>query len=322
MDTHINYWRYALEIEKAGSIRKAADNLFMGQPNLSRALSELEESIGIRIFERSSQGVKPTIEGAEFLICARSVLRHIADVEKQFHPDLKAVQTMHIQVPRSGYVSQALASILQQTDPTQTLDIQFEEAVSTQSIQSLLRAQINLAIVRFHHSELNYYLNLFKEHSVHYNEIWEYDYVVTLSENDPLATKERLVHEDLVNYREIVHAHRTANLFLPEYDSSGSTGQLIKQEKIYVNDRSNQLFLIRNVPHAFMWGAPSCTTCMENDGLIQIPFESDALHYHEGVIRRHNYRLSMLEKSFIKCVEDLVQNDQACRINLKSNDFK
>ena len=63
MDIHINYWRYALEIEKAGSIRKAADNLYMGQPNLSRALSELEESIGIRIFERSSQGVRPTKDG-------------------------------------------------------------------------------------------------------------------------------------------------------------------------------------------------------------------------------------------------------------------
>ena len=35
--------KYAVEIEKAGSVSKAAENLYMGQPNLSRAIKELEE---------------------------------------------------------------------------------------------------------------------------------------------------------------------------------------------------------------------------------------------------------------------------------------
>ena len=32
--------KYAVEIEKTGSITKAANNLFMGQPNLSKAIKE------------------------------------------------------------------------------------------------------------------------------------------------------------------------------------------------------------------------------------------------------------------------------------------
>ena len=42
--------KYAVEIEKTGSITKAANNLFMGQPNLSKAIKELENEIGITIF--------------------------------------------------------------------------------------------------------------------------------------------------------------------------------------------------------------------------------------------------------------------------------
>ena len=43
--------KYAVEIEKTGSITKAANNLFMGQPNLSKAIKELETEIGITIFK-------------------------------------------------------------------------------------------------------------------------------------------------------------------------------------------------------------------------------------------------------------------------------
>ncbi|HOA80402.1 MAG TPA: LysR family transcriptional regulator, partial [Defluviitaleaceae bacterium] len=49
--------RYALEVEKTRSISKAAENLLMSQPNLSRAIKELEESLGITIFKRTSKGI-------------------------------------------------------------------------------------------------------------------------------------------------------------------------------------------------------------------------------------------------------------------------
>ena len=59
--------KYAVEVSKTKSISKAAENLFMGQPNLSRAIRELEESLGIVIFERSTKGNSVTEAGAEFL---------------------------------------------------------------------------------------------------------------------------------------------------------------------------------------------------------------------------------------------------------------
>ena len=54
---NIQYLKYAIEVEKNKSISKAAKNLYMGQPNLSRAIKELEDSLGIIIFERKSKGI-------------------------------------------------------------------------------------------------------------------------------------------------------------------------------------------------------------------------------------------------------------------------
>ncbi|MBQ5748797.1 MAG: LysR family transcriptional regulator, partial [Oscillospiraceae bacterium] len=67
--------QYVIEVERTRSISQAAENLFIGQPNLSRILHDLEEGVGFRIFERTSRGVRPTERGAKFLQHARGILR-------------------------------------------------------------------------------------------------------------------------------------------------------------------------------------------------------------------------------------------------------
>ena len=73
--------QYIIEIERTRSISQAAENLFLGQPNLSRILHDLEESLGFRIFERTSRGVRPTERGARFLKHARNMLREMDYIE-------------------------------------------------------------------------------------------------------------------------------------------------------------------------------------------------------------------------------------------------
>lgn len=43
--------KYAVEVEKTRSNSQAAENLYMAQPNLSKAIKELEGSLDITIFE-------------------------------------------------------------------------------------------------------------------------------------------------------------------------------------------------------------------------------------------------------------------------------
>ena len=41
--------KYALEVARCGSINKAAENLLVNQPNLSRSIKELESSLGVKL---------------------------------------------------------------------------------------------------------------------------------------------------------------------------------------------------------------------------------------------------------------------------------
>lgn len=57
---NLTHLRYMVEVERLGSITKAASALYMGQPNLSKAIKEMEREVGIPIFKRSAKGVVAT----------------------------------------------------------------------------------------------------------------------------------------------------------------------------------------------------------------------------------------------------------------------
>lgn len=52
---NMQHLKYVLEVNKTRSINRAAKNLYMGQPNLSAAIKDLEEEIGISIFYRTKK---------------------------------------------------------------------------------------------------------------------------------------------------------------------------------------------------------------------------------------------------------------------------
>ena len=78
------HMRYAIEVAKSGSLSKASEVLLIAAPNISRSIKELESDLGITIFERTQNGMKPTVEGEEFLEFAKSILGQINQVENYY----------------------------------------------------------------------------------------------------------------------------------------------------------------------------------------------------------------------------------------------
>ena len=91
---NILHLKYAVEIAKTGSLNKAAENLYMGQPNLSRAIRELEAGLGITIFERTPRGMVVTPDGEAFLQYAVRILAQIDEMESVFRDGKKRRLTL------------------------------------------------------------------------------------------------------------------------------------------------------------------------------------------------------------------------------------
>ena len=74
---NLQHLRYAVAARDQGSLRRAAESIFVQQSTLSRCIRQLEHSIGMTIFERSSSGVRATDAGRDFLHLARSILEQV-----------------------------------------------------------------------------------------------------------------------------------------------------------------------------------------------------------------------------------------------------
>ena len=65
---------YLLKIVECGSITKAARELYISQPSLTKSIVSLEEEYGIQILIRKPRGVELTADGKSFVYYARTVL--------------------------------------------------------------------------------------------------------------------------------------------------------------------------------------------------------------------------------------------------------
>ena len=68
---------YFVAIAEQGSINKAAEKLFVTQPNLSKAISNLENELKVRIFNRTNKGVALTDHVTNLSHDARTLIQHI-----------------------------------------------------------------------------------------------------------------------------------------------------------------------------------------------------------------------------------------------------
>ncbi|MEG1390688.1 MAG: LysR family transcriptional regulator, partial [Angelakisella sp.] len=244
--------KYAIEVDKTRSISKAAENLFMGQPNLSRAIKELEKSLGITIFRRTSKGICPTARGVEFLAYAKSILAQVSEVEALYRKDHKDRQRFSISIPRASYIASAFTSFVQKLDNKKAMELYYKETNSMRAINNVLSDEYNLGIIRYQSDFEQYFLNLLTEKGLLINEICEFSYRVLMSREHPLAACDTIELGQLCEYIEIAHGDPFVPT-MPQADAKKAEFSEQIDKRIFVFERGSQFELLCSVKNSYMW---------------------------------------------------------------------
>jgi DNA-binding transcriptional LysR family regulator len=85
MDLDLAKLSQLLVIARTGSFSRAADELHVTQPALSRSVASIEQRFGFRIFERGRGGAAPTAVGAMVLADAEALLRDARTLTQNLH---------------------------------------------------------------------------------------------------------------------------------------------------------------------------------------------------------------------------------------------
>ena len=92
MEQHLTQYRIFYAVARAGNISRAAKELFISQPAISKSISKLEESLGMALFIRNSRGVSLTAEGQVLFQHVEAAFEALERGENE----LKQIQNLHI----------------------------------------------------------------------------------------------------------------------------------------------------------------------------------------------------------------------------------
>ncbi|WP_077044818.1 transcriptional regulator CynR [Pseudomonas sp. KK4] len=81
----LRHLRYLLAVADNGGFTRAAEALHVSQPTLSQQIRQLEETLGVVLFDRTSRTVTPTDAGQAYIECARRVLVELAAGKRALH---------------------------------------------------------------------------------------------------------------------------------------------------------------------------------------------------------------------------------------------
>ena len=296
------YLKYALEVAKTHSINKAAENLFMAQPNLSRAIKELEASLGIAIFERSPRGMLVTPKGELFLQQAQKLLRQCDALETMFQNEGAERQTFSLALPRSGYLADAFAEFVRSVDRSRPLEILYKETGPLDTVELVTRTDYRLGIVRYDARYDRYFKDLLADKGLDSVMIAEFSYRLLFSRRHPLADRETVSLRDLSSYIEIAHAEAEAAI-LPDTAKKGEHAGP-NERRILVYDRAAVCELLDRSPDTFAWSPPLPDTLLARYQLVQRSCTDQLRRYKDVLIYRKNYRMTELDHRFITLLCD------------------
>jgi LysR family transcriptional regulator, regulator for metE and metH len=201
---NLQHLKVVSEIEKQGSMTKAADALFLTQSALSHHVKELEKNLGITVFERRNKKLWLTEVGRQLLASSDLIKAELGKLEDKINK-LKSGNTGTIRISTECYTTYSwlpkLVKTFNEKHPKFTIKVVTEATAHT--TQFLQNGLLDIAITsreKLPDADLNY-THLFKD-----------ELMVIVHKDHPLAGFEYLEPKDFEGQSLLVYDYDDKDL--------------------------------------------------------------------------------------------------------------
>ena len=178
-----------IELTETNSFAKAAINLNLSQPVLSRRIQKLEHELGTKLFDRTTRKVQLSYSGRNFYERARSIIDAIKTATKTLNENYSFPSIVKI-----GAVNSALSNII-----FPALKI-FKEMEPRCKIQ-IIEHSSNYVVDSVLGGECDFGINFtgIQEPGINFENLFIEDYVVVFPKGDVLEKKRKIKLSDIKN---------------------------------------------------------------------------------------------------------------------------
>ena len=288
--------RYVVKVAECGSITEASRRLFVSQPSITASIRDLENEMGVHIFERTNKGVIVSEEGETFLGYARQVLDQADLLEGKYTGASEQVPHFSVSCQHYSFAVNAFVDVIREFDAAR-YDFTLREEQTHEIIEDVAHMKSELGILYLSEHNREVIERMLAANELVFEGLFCATPHVFVCADHPLADHASVTLEDLEDYPFLSYEQGSYNSF---YYSEELTSTFERRKNIRVRDRATLFNLAMGLN-----GYTVCSGVISHElngpGIISIPLDVD--EYMEiGIITRKNTTLTRYGQAYIDAI--------------------
>ena len=297
----IQQLEYLERIVEAGSINEAAKRLFLTQPSLSNAVKELENEMGIQIFQRSSGGISLTAEGREFMTYSKQILDQVNLMNERYKNGQQRKQSYSVSAQHYAFVVHAFVELIKSVNANE-YQFTLRETETQNIFNDLAQFKSELGILYTNGFNQKIMQRLFKENNLVFTPLFVAKPHIFVSRYNPLTSKSSVNLSDLEDYPYLSYEQGEVNSF---YFSEEILSTLSHKKTIKVSDRATIFNLMVGL-NGYTISSGIISSKLNDDKIVAIPLNVDD-DITMGWLKHRQVELSPLAERYLTMLKEHIK---------------
>lgn len=290
----LNLLKYVIATDKNQSISKAADELYVSQPNISKAIQIVEKEIGFPIFTRTSRGVTTTNEGKAFIKKAIKLVKVFDDFADEFTNKNISPFSLNVAHQKIIYLEDKFEELSHHFQKDEYLNINLQEKDEDEIIDLLLKDKIKLGILCINENDLPYFKRLLQLNNINFNVKNTLKIKVITHASNQLGTNNIINKNDLYSYTVIASDKNDFYYYYEEKHQINTSSNILK-----TNGGIGKLSLLASIPNSYILSLPLSDTTLQSYDCKMLSFDNIVNDWVILTIYKKYDLLTDLEKKFV-----------------------
>lgn len=292
---------YILEIDRCGSMNKAAQRLFLSQSTLSSAILEAERELGITIFHRSNRGIRLTEDGKELLAQITPLVERSRKLER-YYSRRRERDWLHLSVAAQRYpfCAKAFVELLQEPEQ-RPMQMSLKEMDMSAVIREVAQGESELGVIFVSDLTEHAVFRVLEEKSLRFQPLVRLKPQVFMRKGHPLAGESSVTVEQLRDFPHVVFAQPDGDLNFAEEAVPGSGVDFPRM--VYVSDRAT-IYNVLAHTDCVSTGSGVLPAGYADKSLLAIPLEGQQ-DMRLGILHRRDIPLTETARAFVERLEGI-----------------
>ena len=196
---NISQLKYVLEVAGSSSMREASTKLYVTQPALSASIRELEEELGILLFERTNKGISLTEAGREFLSYAQKAVSQYETLEDRYLTKDGNRERFSVSTQHYNFAMKAFTNVIKKKKPEKYV-FSIHETKTKEVLDDVRSLKSEVGIVSYSASSEAVMKKLFRDYQLVFTPLMTRDTYVYVWKNHTLAGQKEISIDEMRDY--------------------------------------------------------------------------------------------------------------------------